>query len=119
MSRLGILYRPPPAYEGNDSLLLGLQEAITTITIQLVDTEIFSIITFLNTTFNKSCIHTNDWMVYLSLFRSLSYLGLPWWRPSFYKLWVVLQGVVINGVLFLGLTMFAMQMKDNFASWDP
>ncbi|KAL7270186.1 hypothetical protein RUND412_007114 [Rhizina undulata] len=169
----GSYTRPPPAYGPNDSPLLGpargdsddvpddfkygtsvagasidirhafIRKVYAILTVQLVATAIFSSISFFNDTF-KSWIQTNAWMVYISLFGSLGFLGLTWWKrksyptnlfflsgftlleaysiaviTSFYDSRVVLQAVVITGALFLALTVFAMQTKYDFASWYP
>ncbi|KAL7268626.1 hypothetical protein RUND412_008744 [Rhizina undulata] len=156
----------PPAYALNDSPLLRpakdkndllelhdeypidirhafIRKVYAILTVQLAATAIFSSISFFNITF-KSWIQSNAWMMFISLFGSLSFLLLTSWKSksypmnlfflsgftlmeaylvavitSFYESRVILQTVVIAGPLFLALTVFAMQTKYDFASWYP
>ncbi|CAZ80980.1 unnamed protein product [Tuber melanosporum] len=111
------------------------------LTVQLIVTAIFSSISFFNDSF-KTWIQTNTWMLFIALFGSLGFLGLTFWKrhsypmnliflsgftlveaytvaivTSFYDYRIVLEAVIITGLLFAGLTLFAMQTKYDFSSW--
>lgn len=82
--------------------------------------------------------------MWLSLFGAIGFLLLTFWKRksyptnllflsgftameaysisvivSFYQSRIVLQAVVITGLLFVGLTLFACQSKYDFTSWAP
>jgi len=111
------------------------------LTVQLIVTAIFSSISFWNDSF-KEWIQTNTWMVFVAIFGSFGFLGLTFWKrhsypmnliflsgftlveaytiaivTSFYQYKIVLEAVVITGLLFAGLTLFAVQTKYDFSSW--
>jgi len=111
------------------------------LTVQLAVTAIVSAISFFNNGF-KHWIQENTWVLFCSVIGSFAFLGLTFWKrhsyptnliflsgftlveaytiavvTSFYDAKIVLEAVVITGLLFAGLTLFAMQTKYDFMSW--
>jgi FtsH-binding integral membrane protein len=111
------------------------------LTVQLVATAILSSISFFNLSF-KTWIQTNPGMLFAAMLSSFVFLGLTFWKrhsyptnllflsgftlleaytiavvTSFYDSRIVLEAVIITGLLFLGLTLFAMQTEYDFMSW--
>ena len=92
----------------------------------------------------KAWIQSHPALVYVSLFGSLVFLGLTYWKRksyptnllfltvftlleaysisvivSFYKTQIVLNAVILTGGIFVFLTLFACQTKYDFTSWMP
>lgn len=118
-----------------------MRKVYAILTVQLIVTAIFSSISFWNDSF-REWIQTNTWMLFIAIFGSLGFLGLTFWKrhsypmnliflsgftlveaytvaivTSFYQYKIVLEAVIITGLLFAGLTLFAVQTKYDFSSW--
>jgi FtsH-binding integral membrane protein len=113
------------------------------LSVQLVATAVLSSISFFNSAY-KDWIQSNQWMVWVSLFGALGFMGLTFWKRksyptnllflagftgfeaysvsvivSFYQSKIVLEAVLLTAGIFMALTVFACQTKYDFTSWMP
>jgi len=111
--------------------------------VQLLATGVVSTVSFYSTGF-RNFIQTNPWMLWLSLFASIGFMLLTYWKrksyptnllflggftafeaytvaviTSFYNSKIVLEALVLTAIVFAALTLFAMQTKYDFTSWAP
>ncbi|KAF3939765.1 hypothetical protein ABW19_dt0209628 [Dactylella cylindrospora] len=119
-----------------------VSKVYTILFVQLLATGALSAGTFYSNGF-KSWVQSNGWMMWISLFGSIGALIAVYWKrksyptnyyllalftgleaysvaviTSFYDSKIVLQAVVITAVVFLGLTLFALQTKYDFTQWQ-
>jgi FtsH-binding integral membrane protein len=92
----------------------------------------------------KNWVQSNQWMMWVSLFGSLAFLGLTFWKRksyptnllflagftaleaysisvivSFTDSKIVLEAVIFTFGIFVALSLFACQSKYDFTSWIP
>jgi len=120
-----------------------IRKVYTILTAQLIITALVSAVSFWSESY-KHFIQTNSALVWVSLFGSLVFLGLTYWKRksyptnllfltgftlleaysisvivSLYDTAIVLNAVVLTGGIFVFLTLFACQTKYDFTSWMP
>ena len=119
-----------------------IRKVYAILTVQLLLTALVSSVSFFSVAF-KSWIQTNAWMMWLSLFGSIGFLVATFWKmrsypmnlvfltgftameaysvavvTSFYDSRIVLEAVLITGLLFIALTLFACQTKYDVTGWQ-
>lgn len=119
-----------------------IRKVYAILTVQLLLTALVSSISFFSVGF-KSWIQTNAWMMWVSLFGSIGFLVATFWKmrsypmnlifltgftameaysvaviTSFYDTRIVLEAVLITGLLFVMLTLFACQTKYDVTGWQ-
>ncbi|QDS69544.1 hypothetical protein FKW77_007767 [Venturia effusa] len=120
-----------------------IRKVYAILTVQLFATAIASSVSFYSTGY-KSWIQSNVWMMYLSLFGSIGFMLLTFWKrksyptnliflsgftameaycisviTSFYDSKIVIEALVFTLGIFVALTLFACQSKYDFTSWMP
>ncbi|KAI1493327.1 transmembrane BAX inhibitor motif-containing protein [Biscogniauxia mediterranea] len=120
-----------------------IRKVYTILTVQLVVTAIVSGLSFWSTDY-KQWIQSHPAMVWVSLFGSMAFMLLTYWKRksypmnllflsvftlfeayaisvivSFYRTQIVLNAVILTGGIFVFLTAFACQTKYDFTSWMP
>ncbi|KAI1634507.1 transmembrane BAX inhibitor motif-containing protein [Biscogniauxia mediterranea] len=120
-----------------------IRKVYTILTVQLVVTAVVSGLSFWSTDY-KQWIQSHPAMVWVSLFGSMAFMLLTYWKRksypmnllflsvftlfeayaisvivSFYRTQVVLNAVILTGGIFVFLTAFACQTKYDFTSWMP
>jgi len=120
-----------------------VRKVYTILTAQLVTTAIVSGLSFWSESY-KSWIQSHPGLLWASLFGSIGFLILTYWKRksyptnllfltgftlleaytisvivSFYKTQIVLNAVILTGGIFVFLTLFACQTKYDFTSWVP
>ncbi|TDZ32665.1 Protein lifeguard 4 [Colletotrichum sidae] len=120
-----------------------IRKVYAILTVQLIATGAVSALSFWSTNY-KSWIQSHPGMVWLSLFGSIGFMLLTYWKRksyptnllflsgftlleaytisvivSFYKSEIVLNAVVLTAGIFVFLTLFACQTKYDFTSWMP
>jgi FtsH-binding integral membrane protein len=120
-----------------------IRKVYAILTVQLLATAAVSSLSFMSEGY-KTFIQTHIGLAYLSIFGSLVFLGLTWWKRmsyptnliflsgftlaeaysislivSLYDSRTVLLAVVLTGAIFVFLTLFACQSKYDFSSWQP
>ncbi|KAM4065559.1 inhibitor of apoptosis-promoting bax1 domain-containing protein [Hirsutella rhossiliensis] len=120
-----------------------IRKVYTILTVQLLATAGVSALTFFSHSY-KIWIQSHPALVWGSLFGSLIFLGLTYWKRksyptnllflslftvaeaytisvivSFYKTSIVLNAVILTAGIFIFLTAFACQTKYDFTSWMP
>lgn len=118
-----------------------IRKVYTILTVQLLATAGVSTLSFFSQSY-KTWIQSHQLVVWASLFGSLLFLGLTYWKRksyptnllflslftvaeaytvsvivSFYKTSIVLNAVVLTAGIFIFLTAFACQTKYDFTSW--
>jgi hypothetical protein len=126
-----------------DIRMAFVRKVYAILSVQLVATAILSSVSFFSVSY-KNWIQTNQWMMWISLFGALGFLGLTYWKRksyptnllflagftgleaysisvivSFYQSKIVLQAVLLTAGIFVALTLFACQTKYDFTSWMP
>jgi FtsH-binding integral membrane protein len=111
--------------------------------VQLLATAVASSVSFYSAGY-KSWIQSNQWMLWVSLFGSIGFMLLTFWKrksyptnlvflagftaleaysisviTSFYDSVIVLEALVFTLGIFVALTLFACQTKYDFTSWMP
>lgn len=106
-------------------------------------TSLLSCVSFWSPSY-KSWIHQNAWMLWISLFGSIGFMLLTYWKrksyptnliflsvftaleaycisviTSFYDSIIVIEALVFTLGIFVALTLFACQTKYDFTSWIP
>ncbi|KAI9762009.1 MAG: sphingosine N-acyltransferase lag1 [Chaenotheca gracillima] len=120
-----------------------VRKVYSILTVQLLATTILSSISFFSPSF-KQWIQTNMWLAWLSLFGSIGFMLLTYWKRksypmnlaflsvftilmayavavivSTYETKIVLESVILTLGIFVALTLFACQTKYDFTSWEP
>ncbi|KAI3341185.1 transmembrane BAX inhibitor motif-containing protein [Ustulina deusta] len=120
-----------------------IRKVYTILTAQLVATAVVSGFSFWNKDY-KAWIQSHGTLVWISLFGSIAFLCLTYWKRksyptnllflsgftlleaytisvivSFYQTQIVLNAVILTGGIFIFLTLFACQTKYDFTSWMP
>ncbi|ORY67785.1 transmembrane BAX inhibitor motif-containing protein [Pseudomassariella vexata] len=120
-----------------------IRKVYTILTAQLILTAVVSGLSFWSESY-KSWIQSHPAMVWISLFGSIGFMFLTYWKRksyptnllflsgftlleaytisvivSFYKTQIVLNAVILTGGIFVFLTLFACQTKYDFTSWMP
>ncbi|KAI2639219.1 transmembrane BAX inhibitor motif-containing protein [Xylaria nigripes] len=120
-----------------------IRKVYTILTAQILATAVVSGLSFWSSDY-KTWIQSHPALVWVSLFGSLIFMGLTWWKRksyptnllfltgftfleaytisvivSFYQTRVVLNAVILTGGIFVFLTLFACQTKYDFTSWMP
>jgi len=113
------------------------------LTVQILLTAAASAISFVSTGY-KNWIQSNQWMLWVSLFGSIGFMLLTFWKrksyptnlvflgvftaleaytvsviTSFYDTKIVLEALIFTLGIFVALTLFACQSKYDFTSWQP
>jgi len=113
------------------------------LTVQILATAAVSSVSFYSTSY-KNWIQSNSWMLFLSLFGSIGFMLLTFWKrksyptnllflgaftaleaytvgviTSFYDTRIVLEALIFTLGIFVGLTIFACQTKYDFTNWMP
>jgi FtsH-binding integral membrane protein len=126
-----------------DIRMAFVRKVYAILSVQLIATAILSSVSFFSDSY-KSWIQTNQWMMWISLFGALGFMGLTYWKRksyptnllflagftgleaysisvivSFYQSRLVLQAVLLTAGIFVALTLFACQTKYDFTSWMP
>jgi len=126
-----------------DIRMAFVRKVYAILSVQLIATAILSSVSFFSDSY-KSWIQTNQWMMWISLFGALGFMGLTYWKRksyptnllflagftgleaysisvivSFYQSRLVLQAVLLTAGIFVALTLFACQSKYDFTSWMP
>lgn len=126
-----------------DIRMAFVRKVYAILSVQLIATAILSSVSFFSDSY-KSWIQTNQWMMWISLFGALGFMGLTYWKRksyptnllflagftgleaysisvivSFYQSKIVLQAVLLTAGIFVALTLFACQTKYDFTSWMP
>jgi FtsH-binding integral membrane protein len=120
-----------------------IRKVYSILTVQLLLTFAASVASFASTSY-RNWIQSNQWMLWFSMFGSLGFLLLTFWKrksyptnliflgvftaleaymvsviTSFYESRIVLQALALTLGIFVFLTAFAMQTKYDFTSWMP
>ncbi|KAK0717354.1 transmembrane BAX inhibitor domain-containing protein-containing protein 4 [Lasiosphaeria miniovina] len=120
-----------------------IRKVYTILTVQLLVTGVVSALSFMSAGY-KTWIQSHPGMVWLSLFGSMAFMLLTYWKRhsyptnllflsgftlleaytisvivSFYQTSIVLNAVLLTGGVFVFLTAFACQTKYDFTSWMP
>ncbi|TID23307.1 bax Inhibitor family protein [Venturia nashicola] len=120
-----------------------IRKVYAILTVQLFATAVASSVSFYSAGY-KSWIQNNVWMMYLSLFGSIGFMLLTFWKrksyptnliflsgftameaycisviTSFYDSKIVIEALVFTLGIFVALTLFACQSKYDFTSWMP
>ncbi|KAI1323602.1 transmembrane BAX inhibitor motif-containing protein [Xylariaceae sp. FL0255] len=120
-----------------------VRKVYTILTVQLLITAAVSALSFWSNDY-KAWIQSHPALVWVSLFGSLVFMGLTYWKRksyptnllflggftlleaytisvivSFYKTQIVLNAVILTGGIFVFLSLFACQTKYDFTSWMP
>ncbi|KAI1400665.1 transmembrane BAX inhibitor motif-containing protein [Hypoxylon fuscum] len=120
-----------------------IRKVYTILTAQLLATAVVSGLSFWSDGY-KAWIQSHPALVWVSLFGSLVFMGLTYWKRksyptnllfltgftlleaytisvivSFYRTAIVLNAVILTGGIFVFLTLFACQTKYDFTSWMP
>lgn len=120
-----------------------IRKVYTILTAQLIITTLVSAVSFWSESYKKF-IQSNQALVWVSLFGSLAFLGLTYWKRksyptnllflagftlleaysisvivSFSNSGIVLNALFLTGGIFVFLTIFACQTKYDFTSWMP
>ncbi|KAF1838231.1 transmembrane BAX inhibitor motif-containing protein 4 [Decorospora gaudefroyi] len=126
-----------------DIRMAFVRKVYAILTVQLLATAAVSCVSMTSATY-KNWIQTNPWMMWVSLFGSLVFLGLTFWKRksyptnlvflagftameaysisvivSFTDSHIVLQALVFTLGIFVALSLFACQSKYDFTSWMP
>jgi len=126
-----------------DIRMAFVRKVYAILSVQLIATAILSSVSFFSDSY-KNWIQTNQWMMWISLFGALGFMGLTYWKRksyptnllflagftgleaysisvivSFYQSKIVLQAVLLTAGIFVALTLFACQTKYDFTSWMP
>jgi len=126
-----------------DIRMAFVRKVYAILSVQLIATAILSSVSFFSESY-KNWIQTNQWMMWISLFGALGFMGLTYWKRksyptnllflagftgleaysisvivSFYQSKIVLQAVLLTAGIFVALTLFACQTKYDFTSWMP
>ncbi|KAK1758102.1 inhibitor of apoptosis-promoting Bax1-domain-containing protein [Echria macrotheca] len=120
-----------------------IRKVYTILTVQLIATAGVSALSFTSEGY-KSWIQSHPAMVWISLFGSMAFMLLTFWKRhsyptnllflsgftlleaytvsvivSFYKAPIVLNATILTAGIFIFLTLFACQSKYDFTSWMP
>lgn len=120
-----------------------IRKVYAILTVQLFATAALSSVSFFSDGY-KQWIQTNPWLMWLSLFGSIGFLLLTFWKrksyptnllflagftafeaysisvvTSFFDSRIVLEALVFTLGIFVALTLFACQSKYDFTSWMP
>jgi FtsH-binding integral membrane protein len=126
-----------------DIRMAFVRKVYAILSVQLIATAVLSMVSFFSDSY-KNWIQTNQWMMWISLFGALGFMGLTYWKRksyptnllflagftgleaysisvivSFYQSRIVLQAVLLTAGIFVALTLFACQTKYDFTSWMP
>jgi len=126
-----------------DIRMAFIRKVYAILSVQLAATAIFSSISFFSDSF-RNWIQSNAWMMWISIFGSLIFLGLTLWKQksypinlifltgftfmeaytiglvvSFYKAPIVIEATLLTLGIFVALTLFACQTKYDFEGWQP
>ncbi|TGZ78705.1 UPF0005-domain-containing protein [Ascodesmis nigricans] len=118
-----------------------IRKVYSILTVQLLLTAAVSSISFFSDSF-RTWIQQNTWMVFVAFIGAMGTMFGAYWKRksyptnllflggftimesytvavivSFYEAPIVLQAVLITGLLFMGLTLWASQSKYDFISW--
>lgn len=126
-----------------DIRMAFIRKVYAILTVQLLATAALSGVSMASTTY-KNWIQSNQWMMWVSIFGSLIFLGLTFWKRksyptnlaflagftameaysisvivSFTDSKIVLEAVIFTFGIFVALSLFACQSKYDFTSWMP
>ncbi|KAF8463822.1 inhibitor of apoptosis-promoting Bax1-domain-containing protein [Kalaharituber pfeilii] len=126
-----------------DIRMAFIRKVYAILSVQLAATAIFSSLSFFMPAF-KYWIQHNVWMMWISIFGSLVFLGLTFWKHksypmnlifltgftameaysislivSFYEAPIVIEATLITLGIFVALTLFACQTTYDFTGWMP
>jgi len=126
-----------------DIRMAFVRKVYAILSVQLIATAVLSSVSFFSDSY-RNWIQTNQWMMWISLFGALGFMGLTYWKRksyptnllflagftgleaysisvivSFYQSKIVLQAVLLTAGIFVALTLFVCQSKYDFTSWMP
>lgn len=126
-----------------DIRMAFIRKVYAILTVQLLATAAVGFVSMRSVTY-KTWIQSHPWAMWVSLFGSLAFLGLTFWKRKSYPTnlmflagftameaysvgvivsltdsRIVLQAVVLTLGIFVALTLFACQSKYDFTSWMP
>ncbi|KAF2868062.1 transmembrane BAX inhibitor motif-containing protein 4 [Massariosphaeria phaeospora] len=126
-----------------DIRMAFVRKVYAILTVQLLATAALSGISMASESY-KHWIQTNQWMMWVSLFGAMAFLGLTFWKRksyptnllflagftaleaysisvivSFTDSKIVLEAVIFTFGIFVALSLFACQSKYDFTSWMP
>lgn len=126
-----------------DIRMAFVRKVYAILSVQLIATVVLSMVSFFSESYKK-WIQSNQWMMWISLFGALGFMGLTYWKRksyptnllflagftgleaysisvivSFYQSKIVIQAVLLTAGIFVALTLFACQTKYDFTSWMP
>jgi len=126
-----------------DIRMAFVRKVYAILSVQLIATVVLSMVSFFSDSY-KDWIQSNQWMMWISLFGALGFMGLTYWKRksyptnllflagftgleaysisvivSFYQSKIVIQAVLLTAGIFVALTLFACQTKYDFTSWMP
>ncbi|KAF2259395.1 UPF0005-domain-containing protein [Lojkania enalia] len=126
-----------------DIRMAFIRKVYAILTVQLLATAALSGISMASTSY-KHWVRSNQWMMWISLFGSLAFLGLTFWKRKSYPTnllflagftaleaysisvivsytdsKIVLEAVIFTFGIFVALSLFACQSKYDFTSWMP
>lgn len=120
-----------------------VRKVYSILTVQILLTVGLSAVSFWSASY-KTWIQSNQWMLWTSLFGSIAFMLLTFWKrksyptnlvflgvftaleaytisviTSFYESKLVLEALIFTLAIFAALTLFACQSKYDFTSWMP
>jgi len=126
-----------------DIRMAFVRKVYAILTVQILLTAALSSVSFFSTGY-KHWIQANQWMLWISLFGSIGFMLLTFWKrksyptnllflgiftaleaytisviTSFYDSKIVLEALIFTLGIFVALTLFACQTKYDFTSWMP
>ncbi|OCK85236.1 transmembrane BAX inhibitor motif-containing protein-like protein 4 [Lepidopterella palustris CBS 459.81] len=126
-----------------DIRMAFIRKVYAILTVQLLATAVLSSISFFSKPY-KHWIQNNSWMMWISLFGALAFMGLTFWKRksyptnllfltgftaleaysisvivSFTDAKIVLEALIFTLGIFVALSLFACQSKYDFTSWMP
>ncbi|PSN72593.1 transmembrane BAX inhibitor motif-containing protein 4 [Corynespora cassiicola Philippines] len=126
-----------------DIRMAFIRKVYAILTVQLLATAALSGLSMASASY-KAWVQSNQWMMFVSLFGALGFLGLTFWKRksyptnlmflsgftlmeaysisvivSFTDSRIVLNAVVFTFGIFIALSLFACQTKYDFTSWVP
>jgi len=120
-----------------------VRKVYSILTVQILLTAAVSSVSFFSESY-KNWIQSNQWMLWVSIFGALGFMGLTYWKRisyptnllflgaftaleaysisvivSFFQTKIVLEALIFTLAIFAALTLFACQTKYDFTSWLP
>ncbi|KAF2175756.1 transmembrane BAX inhibitor motif-containing protein-like protein 4 [Zopfia rhizophila CBS 207.26] len=126
-----------------DIRMAFIRKVYAILTVQLLATAALSGVSMASDSY-KNWVQSNQWMMWISLFGAMAFLGLTFWKRksyptnllflagftaleaysisvivSFTDSRIVLEAVIFTFGIFVALSLFACQSKYDFTSWTP